>query len=309
MKRRPLANALAMTAISAVMTAATLQAAEPVTVDGFIALDRPSPAIELPYGTYPSQRIDIFMPVAKGPHPVAILVHGGCWTIRTAGREQLRHLGADLAERGVAVWSVGYRRADEPGGGYPGTYLDVALAIDRVRSDAGKLDLDLRKVALVGHSAGGHLALWAAARHGLPTASPLRAADPFIPSTVLSLAGIGDLKAFAPQVPTICGPGVLEPLTTHSENGQREPVFDEVSPAMLPAPDAKIIMISGILDRLVPPYIAHDYTAALARKANISIDRVDIPDAGHFDLVTTGTTAWNIVRGHILDALGISHTD
>jgi fermentation-respiration switch protein FrsA (DUF1100 family) len=86
-------------------------------------------------------------------------------------------------------------------------------------------------------------------------------------------------------------------------------VFAEVSPAALPATDAKVVMMSGILDRLVPPYVAHDYAVAQEEKNGISIERVDIPDAGHFDLVTTETLAWHIVRSRIPDALGISNSD
>src|SRR3712207_3162077 len=123
--------------------------------------------------------------------------------IQGAGREQLRHLGPELTRRGIAVWSIGYRRADEPGGGYPGTFQDVAQAIDRLRWDADRYGLDLTRTVLAGHSAGGHLALWAAARRHLPAASPLHQPDPFVPSAVISLAGIGDLKAFARFVPML----------------------------------------------------------------------------------------------------------
>lgn len=280
-----------------------------MTLDQFLTLARPRPTAELAYGSAPCQTIDIFLPAGTGPHPVAILVPGGCWSVRTAGREQLRQVGSDLAAHGIAVWNIGYRRADEPGGGYPGTYQDVAAAIDRLRSEASRFDLDLRSVVLVGHSAGGHLALWAAARRGLASSSPLASADPFIPATVVSLAGIGDLTAFAPQVPLLCGPGILEPLTTRSANGLREPVLDEVSPAMMPAPEAQIVMISGVLDRLVPPAVAYDYSCAMAKKSDRSIRHVDIPDAGHFDLVTTGTPAWTIIRGHIMQALGTARPE
>jgi acetyl esterase/lipase len=297
------------TALVAAVTLSDAAVAEPVSLEAFKGLERPRPSQELLYGSAPAQGIDIFLPAGKGPHPVVILLPGGCWTIRTAGREQLRHLGADLAKDGIAVWTIGYRRADEPGGGYPGTYQDVATAIDLLRGEAARFALDLGKVVLVGHSAGGHLALWAAARRGLRPDGPLASAEPFIPPTIVSLAGIGDLKTFGPQVPQICGPGILESLTTRSENGARRMVLDEVSPVEMQAPDAKIVMVSGILDRLVPPYVANDYAVALAKKAGKSIERVDIPDAGHFDLVTTGTPAWTIVRARILDALGMPRSE
>src|SRR4051794_22275746 len=127
-----LSAALAMLAL-----ASPVAAADPVDLAGFIGLPRPAPTLEIRYGSSPSQAIDVFLPAGPGPHPVAILVHGGCWKdIEGAGREQLRHLGPELTRRGIAVWNLGYRRADEPGGGFPGTFRDVARAIDRLRSEA-----------------------------------------------------------------------------------------------------------------------------------------------------------------------------
>ncbi len=192
--------------------------------------------MQLRYGSAPSQAIDVFLPAGSGPYPVAVLVHGGCWSAHTAGREQLRHLGAELARHGIAVWSIGYRRADEQGGGYPGTFLDVGDAIDRLRSEALKYNLDMERTVLVGHSAGGHLALWAAARDKLPAGSQLHRPAPFVPRAVISLAGIGDLKAFAPLIPVICGPGIFERLTG-ARSSETTDAFADISPAALPAPE------------------------------------------------------------------------
>jgi acetyl esterase/lipase len=276
-------------------------AADPVELATFVALARPAPTIELPYGAAPSQAVDLFLPSGSGPHPVAILIHGGCWSVKTAAREQLRHIGAELASRGIAAWSIGYRRADEDGGGYPGTFSDAGRAIDHLQSSAAQYHLDLSRTVLVGHSAGGHLALWAAARDGLPAASPLHTAQPFMPRSVVSLAGVGDLASFARFVPILCGAGVIEKLTpaTASTGG-----YAEISPAELPPPKGHVVMISGILDRLVPPYAAHDYAKAMRRKQAASPELVDILGAGHFDLVTPGTSAWEEVRARI--AAGLS---
>jgi acetyl esterase/lipase len=126
----------AILATIAVSVSSTSTVADPVELSTFIRLARPSPTAVLQYGPSDSQAADLFLPSGDGPHPLAILIHGGCWSATTAGREQLRHIGAELAARGIAVWSIGYRRADEPGGGYPGTFQDVGTAIDRLRSDA-----------------------------------------------------------------------------------------------------------------------------------------------------------------------------
>jgi acetyl esterase/lipase len=277
-------------------------AAEPVELATFRALARPAPTVVLQYGTAASQAVDLFLPTTgNGPHPVTILIHGGCWSVTTDGRQQLRHIGAELATQGIAVWSIGYRRANEDGGGYPGTFQDVALAIDRLRSDAAQYHLDLMRTVLVGHSAGGHLALWVAARDRLPPASPLHRAEPFMPGAVISLAGVGDLEAFARFVPVLCGPGVIDRLVPAASPAG---AYAEISPAALPPPNMRVVMISGILDRLVPPYVAHDYARAMRRKQEPVIQLVDIPGAGHFDLVTPGTSAWDEVMFRIADALG-----
>ncbi len=280
-----------------VLAAVPVAQAEPIDLAAFKALPQPAPTAILSYGNASSQAVDVFLPKGAGPFPVAVLIHGGCWRdLPGAGREQLRAFGAELARRGIAAWSIGYRRADEAGGGYPGTFADIATAIDRLRAEAAHYDLDLTRTVAVGHSAGGHLALWAAARDRLPAESPLRRDEPFIPRAVISLGGIGDLEAFARFVPVLCGPGVIDKLAPGGS-------YAEVSPAALPPPESTVTMISGILDRLVPPYVARDYANAVRRKQGAEVALMDIPEAGHFDLVAPGTTAWEHVRRRIEFAL------
>lgn len=297
------AVALASTAGMASSATRAIDPAGPVSLAAFIALERPRPDLELSYGPRPSQGIDVFLPPGAVPRPVAILVHGGCWSATTAGREQLRHIGAELARRGIAVWSIGYRRANEAGGGYPGTYEDIAAAVDRLRTEAAELRLDLSRSVLIGHSAGGHLALWAAARDHLPHDSPLRTERPFVPAQVISVAGVGDLKAFMPAVPGICGPDVAARLVGTASAARPDP-FVDTSPAALPAPAARIEMLSGVLDRLVPPYVAHDHARAMRAKGKDAA-LVNIEGAGHFDFMTPGTLAWDELRRRIEDALGV----
>ena len=271
-----------------------------------MALTRPSPVVVIPYGARASQAIDLFLPSGQGPHPVAILIHGGCWSVKTAGREQLRHLGAELADRGMAVWNIGYRRADEEGGGYPGTFADIGRAMDQLKSEAQQYRLDLSRTVAVGHSAGGHLALWASAREGLPERSVLRSGQtPFIPQAVISLAGIGDLQSFARSIPLLCGPGVVDKLVP-AELGPA--VYAEISPAALPPTTGPVTLFSGVLDRIVPPYVAHDFEKVMRMKHGKLPALVNIDGAGHFDLVTPGTTAWDRVRDSIESALGMPST-
>src|SRR5688572_21602887 len=125
----------------------------------------------LPYGQDANQIGELRLPAGSGPHPVIVLVHGGCW-MPIAGR-YLAAMGDELKKDGIASWSIGYRRIGERGGGWPNTYLDVGRAIDRLRDIAAPYKLDLHRVVVLGHSAGGHLAMWAATRQRIDAKSPL----------------------------------------------------------------------------------------------------------------------------------------
>lgn len=270
--------------------------ADPVELATFRDLPRPEPTLQVAYGEAPTQSIDVFLPDGPGPHPVVVLIHGGCWSATTAGREQMRHLGPELTRRGVAVWSIGYRRANEAGGGYPGTYQDVASALDRLAEDAPTHRLDLSRDVLARHSAGGQLALWAASRGSLPAASPLNGSPRFVPRAVICLGGVGDLATFARLVPVLCGPGIVERLAPDDR-------LAEVSPAALTPSAGSVVMVSGVLDRLVSPWVAYDYTRALRGRVATAPRLVDVPDAGHFDLVTPSAPAWQRVRSLIEETL------
>jgi pimeloyl-ACP methyl ester carboxylesterase len=116
-----------------------------------------------------------------------------------------------------------------------------------------------------------------------------------MPRAVIGLAGVGDLKSFAKFIPLHCGNGILERLAPADR-------LAEVSPAALPPPDAQTVMVSGVLDRLVPPYVARDYARARQGRA-ASVRLVDIPGAGHFDLVVPSAPAWTEIRRLIETAL------
>ena len=121
----------------------------------------------LKYGPEDLQFGDLYLPNQQGSHPVVILIHGGYWRARY-GLDLMNDLAVDLAKRGYAAWNIEYRRVGNPGGGWPGTFQDVALATDYLRKLAPSYTLDLTKVVPIGHSAGGHLAFWLAARPRIP---------------------------------------------------------------------------------------------------------------------------------------------
>ena len=144
------------------------------------------------YGTGPDQYGELFLPPGERRPGVVVVIHGGFW--RAIYDASLgRPLASSLAERGRVAWNIEYRRVGN-GGGWSTTFQDVADAIDHL----GALDVDPSPVVAVGHSAGGHLATWAAGRTCLPASSP--GSSPRVPVTaVVSQAGVLDLGTAQPR--------------------------------------------------------------------------------------------------------------
>lgn len=263
-----------------------------MTVRSVTSLPAAAPAQTLTYGEAPSQKIEVFLPTPRADtpdalHPVVVLVHGGCWQAKVAGPELIRAAAGAFADKGFAVWSVGYRRIDEEGGGYPGTFQDVGKAIDTLRDHAEAMKLDLNRVAFWGHSAGGHLALWAAARHKLPATSPLRSENPLKPRGTVSVGGFGSLKGWEKEIRNVCGDDSVPKLAP----GDTDARFADTSPDSLLPTGIPAVMLHGVFDYVAYPAIGLDY-AQDARKAG---DRVDIqiaPVAGHFEVIAPGTAAF-----------------
>src|ERR1017187_3305066 len=157
-------------------------------------------AIRSFYGPEPAQFGELFLPSGPGPYPVVLLLHGGFWRNRY-GLALMNAAAQDLVYRGLAVWNVEYRRVGDPGGGWPSTLIDVAHATDYLQQLAASYPLDVQRIITVGHSAGGQLALWLAARSriGQKTVVQNESADLFDCSPIvspigsISLAGMCDL--------------------------------------------------------------------------------------------------------------------
>ena len=292
---------------------ATLLAAATVTtpmpLDAYLALTGPAPTAHVAYGAAPSQFAELFEPAGagagagSGPHPVAVIVHGGCWTREFGGITQMRNMAGALAAQGIAVWNIEYRRYDEEGGGYPGMYQDVATAMDRLRALAPQYKLDLSRIVLVGHSAGGHLAQWAGSRARLPRSSPLYVADPLPVPVVISLGGLADLRNEAALIQSSCDRSSAQLAGTAS--AARPDIYADTSPAeMLPA-GVRTVLIHGELDTVSPPRVGQDY-ARRARAAGDVADMVVLPGASHYDEVAATSPAWTIVAAQIRQALGMA---
>ncbi|MRW88336.1 alpha/beta fold hydrolase [Pseudoduganella sp. FT26W] len=277
-------------------------AAAPMSLQDYLALSGPAPTRHVAYGAAPSQFAELFQPAGDGPFPVAVIIHGGCWTKEFGGITQMRNMAGDLAAQGIAVWNVEYRRYDEAGGGYPGMYHDVATAMDRLRVLAPEHQLDLSRIVLVGHSAGGHLAQWAGARARLPRTSPLYVADPLPVPVVISLGGLADLRNEEALIKTSCDRDMAQ-LAGVASTG-RPDIFSDTSPAEMLPLGVRTVLIHGEHDTIAPLRVGQDY-ARRAQAAGDAAEVVSLPGGSHYDEVAATSPSWRIVSAHIRKALGL----
>lgn len=174
--------------------------------------EAPAPVIVYSYGADRNQRAELRVPQGTGPFPVAVLLHGGCWDAKGGELRDTAPLAAALTARGIATWNIEYRRLGNAGGGYPGTFEDVAAATDFLTGLAAApgMALDLSRVAVIGHDSGAHLALWLAARPKLH--DPIAGAMTVKPITVVAIDGVGSLISWADRDAALCGRSVIAPF-------------------------------------------------------------------------------------------------
>ncbi len=262
-----------------------------------LAQEAPPPAARISYGSEPQQFGDLRLPAgdSEQPWPVVIVIHGGYWR----ARYDLRYFGAAcgaLARLGLATWNIEYRRIGDEGAGWPGTFNDVAAAADALRTIASRYPLDLSRTVTLGHSAGGHLALWLAARHRLPTRSPLWRDEPLPVRGVVSLAGVADLRrAWELRL--------SDNITETLMGGTPQQVPDrytEGSPFDLLPLGVPQVIIHGTADTNVPFEISQRY-AHRAQALGDDARLIPLDDAGHFEPVDPSTSEWRTVANAVTD--------
>jgi len=263
-------------------------------------LIRPVPPADyrITYGANEFQFGELRLPKGAGPHPTAIVIHGGCW-MSQYGLSYMGHLSAALTEVGVATWNIEYRRIGNQGGGWPGTFEDASRAADHLRALAKSHPLDLNRVVAVGHSAGGHLALWLAARKNLPKDSPVYLSDPLSLLGAVSLAGITDLRRSG----TACDENVPQLMGGSAQD--KAAIYNQASPIELAPLGVPHAIVQGDSDNIIPLAMAKDYAGA-AKKKGDDAKLVVIEKAGHFELVDPKSFAWEVVRDEVLALLKMS---
>ena len=259
----------------------------------------------IPYGPGESQFGDLRLPTLAPNQraPVLVFLHGGWWK-SAYGLDYAGHLCAALKADRFASWSLEYRRVGNPGGGFPGTFEDVANGFDHLKTLAKTYPLDLNRVVVAGHSAGGHLAFWLAGRHHLPETGPLanfRIAAPI--RGVVALAGAVDLKL------------TIDLAGWFTFAHDKQMVLDLMGATPAQAPDRYLaanpggliplnvpqFLLQGTEDDQIPPQLPARW-ADRARRIGDAVTVDIISGADHFDIVDPQSKAWPRVRKAILQA-------
>lgn len=275
---------------SSLMTPADLQAlpAEPADY-------------RLTYGDDANQFGELRLPAGPGPHPVIVLIHGGCWKAEYATLRDLAPMGDALKRDGIATWNIEYRRLGQPGGGWPGTYLDVAHAIDHLRQISSKYGLDLKHVVVLGHSAGGHLAMWSGTRQNLPKNSPLYLRKPLPLAGVINLAGTIDMSQNIAHMESECKDAVVTGMLGGSPESVPDRFKQASASALLPLRVPQIL-IWGERDNFIPRPLAEKYVSEAVR-AGDRTQLIIVPAVGHFETASPASSAWPSVRKAIRSLL------
>lgn len=248
---------------------------------------KPPPAdARLAYGDDPNQFGDLRLPGGSGRHAVITFIHGGFWRARY-DLVHAGHLCAALAKAGVATWNIEYRRVGNAGGGWPGSFEDVLAAQRFLAQIASRYSLDVKRALVMGHSAGGQMALIAAA-HARPGAG-----------SAVSLAGVVDLKRAwelhlsHDAVVEFLG-GTPASIPDH---------YREADPMEARIDGVEQWLVHGESDDIVPADFSRGYVRSKA-KAGENVHLMTIEGAGHFDLIDPTSAAWPHIQKLVERLLG-----
>jgi len=249
-------------------------------------LDLPTPKADarVAYGTDTNQFGDLRLPRGAGLFPIVLNLHGGFWRAKY-DLVHAGHLCAALTERGIATWNVEYRRVGDDGGGWPGSLEDAASAWRFLPQLARRYPLDPSRVLVMGHSAGGQLAICMAAH------------EPSV-TRVLSLAGLLDLHETYNL--HLSHDAVVEFLggapTTVAEH------YHEADPMELSIPKARQVVVQGTADEIVPPDFSRKYAGGKLQRGE-NVELVEVPKANHFDLIDPRSRAFPWVTASVANLL------
>lgn len=254
------------------------------------------------YGSEPKQFGELRIPRGGGPHPIVVFIHGGFWRSRW-DLALARPQAEDIVEAGFAAWNIEYRGVGDSGGGFPGTFADVAAAIDHLSELAEEHRLDLSRVAVVGHSAGGHLALWLGQRGriepGAVGSSPL-----VVPRLSVGQAPVSDLGWAFKQA---LGSGaVVDMMGRSPDEGPAD--YAVADPARLLPPAVAQLIVHGDRDDNVPIEATRHYARLVADDGPVPgggtlgvLTVEEFEGADHFDVIDPSHRSWLLVKARITE--------
>jgi acetyl esterase/lipase len=239
------------------------------------------------YGPAGDQVGDLYLPQAPCP-PVVCLLHGGFWRM-PYGRDEMDAVARDLVARGFAVWNLEYRRIGAPGGGWPGTFEDVSAGIDHLATIAADgVVLDPGRIVVIGHSAGGHLALWCARRNA---AQGMDNAQKHV--DVVAVAGLAPVADLVFAHDLAVGNDAVAELLGGSP-AERPERYRMASPAAMLPLGVKQLVVHGIADAALPIEISRRYARA-AVAAGDDVDFIELDGVGHMDFLDPSSNAHAIL--------------
>jgi acetyl esterase/lipase len=255
-----------------------------MSAEDILSLPPPPADQRVAYGADPNQFVDVRLPRAKEPHPALLFIHGGFWRAKY-DLAHAAHLCEALRVAGVATFNVEYRRVGNEGGGWPGTFADIRSAYNFVRQEHSRFHLDVKRLVIMGHSAGGQLALCLAAHE-----SSLEQA--------ITLAGVLDLqKAFSLHLSNDAVVGFLGGKPSDVPEHYRE-----ADPMELRVTHARQWLLHGADDDTVPPAFSRDY-ALQKKRLGERVELIEVAGAGHYDFIDPRSEAFKKVKSAVLSAL------
>lgn len=255
------------------------------------------PTLTEAYGSDPLQIGQLRLPAGAGPFPVAVIIHGGCWTRGFEDLNGTAPIASALTARGIATWNIEYRQIGHEGGAWPGMFRDLGDATDHLRVLATTQPLDLDQVVVVGHSAGAHGAFFVASRSRLPASSEIRGSNPLPLRAAVAIDGPGDIRTMMNGVDeAICGMSVMTALFQGSPAEQPDR-YRLANPAQhWPLGVPQYLVASTVLSADA----AGAYVVG-ARAAGDHAELISLENAGHFNMIAPGEPSWTEVETFIVE--------
>lgn len=250
------------------------------------------------------QFADLYLPSKKKQsYPVIALIHGGCWDVGYEGLAQMGAMADSLLNEGFAVWNIEYRCVNYPGGGYPGTYQDIQGALIKLAEVGSKNNLDMDNIIVMGHSAGGHLAIWSAQSNLIDLSSTLHSDKKVNVKSVIGLGSILDLNTAEEACPSLLNVGGVDLLIKKDEYKRANPSKD-TSPIAMSLTNVPLVLIHGANDIIAPPKYALDFLSNIPLSENMpTTTLIIVPNATHYDEVSPTSTVWPHILSEINKAL------